>query len=311
MPAWGLGTQINGTHADLQIDTGGLGIYIAHEFADRAGLKPIGRISVMGLGNQRDQNGYLTFAKSIRIGNLEFRNCPVEVSDRRDIGGRDGTISMDLFKQYLVTLDFPLQQMRLSPLPTPMAMASAAQDGVEGLDSVPGIYDRDPVPITRGFYPVYRLGPFLMLPTKLNGSKPQLMILDTGASATVMNTATARKLGHVHEDNQRSLQGVSGFSSQLYYTKVHLETANLDHIDYDVSVVDTTKLSDSIGTEVAGVIGFGLLRQAVLDIDYRDGLVRIAIDKEHGYNKDGGRGPFAPCILCERVIYSRYNPNLE
>ena len=47
----------------------------------------------------------------------------------------------------------------------------------------------------------------------------------------------------------------------------------------DLLTFDLTHLSDSLGTEVSGVLGFAMLRMLDLKIDYRDGLVNFTYDK--------------------------------
>jgi hypothetical protein len=42
---------------------------------------------------------------------------------------------------------------------------------------------------------------------------------------------------------------------------------------------DTTPLSESTGTEVAGFLGFAMLRFLEIKIDYRDALVDFSYDR--------------------------------
>lgn len=114
---WGLDVHFNGKSARLEVDTGAGGLYISRAVAERAGLKPEVKSEMSGIGNKGAQSGYTAYADSIRIGNLEFRDCLVDVSDRRDIVGVDGLIGTDVFSSFLVTLDFPWRKMTLAPLP--------------------------------------------------------------------------------------------------------------------------------------------------------------------------------------------------
>jgi len=115
--SWGLRVLFNSAETVLGVDTGASGLIINRAVAERAGLKAIGRIQLGGVGDQGPQGGYFAHVDSIRVGSLEFRDCTVEVTDRKDILSMDGLIGTDVFSSYLITLDFPMRKFLLSPLP--------------------------------------------------------------------------------------------------------------------------------------------------------------------------------------------------
>lgn len=116
--AFGLEVKLNDHVARLEIDTGAGGMLISRAVAQRAGLKPLSQTKIGGIGDEGEKAGYTAYADSIHIGNLEFKDCLVEVLDaRRGIGDADGLIGMDVFSQFLVTLDYPMQKLLLGPLP--------------------------------------------------------------------------------------------------------------------------------------------------------------------------------------------------
>jgi len=55
--------------------------------------------------------------------------------------------------------------------------------------------------------------------------------------------------------------------------KATLTFAHLRQPTDDVLVLDLKHMSDNVGTEVSGIVGFTTLRFLNIDIDYRDGLV--------------------------------------
>jgi hypothetical protein len=70
------------------------------------------------------------------------------------------------------------------------------------------------------------------------------------------------------------VKGVSGEVNKVYVAdKATLTFAHLRQPTEDVLVLDLKDLSDHVGTEVSGIIGFTTLRFLNIDIDYRDGLV--------------------------------------
>src|SRR5262249_20045847 len=63
------------------------------------------------------QSGYSAVADHIRIGELEFEDCVIEVSDKGSVVDKDGLIGADVFGAYLIDIDIPAMRLRLSPLP--------------------------------------------------------------------------------------------------------------------------------------------------------------------------------------------------
>src|SRR5262249_18470041 len=87
---WGVHVFFNNQHSVLGVDTGASGLTISRAVADRAGLKAMARGQIGGIGDQGMQGGYLARADSIRIGSLDFQDCLVAVTDKKDILGKDG-----------------------------------------------------------------------------------------------------------------------------------------------------------------------------------------------------------------------------
>ena len=115
--SWGLHVAFNQNETVLGVDTGASGLIINRAIADRAGLKPIGRLELGGVGDQGPQGGYVAHVDSIRIGALEFRDCTVEVTDRKDILSMDGTYWDGCVQRLSDHLDFPMRKFLLSQLP--------------------------------------------------------------------------------------------------------------------------------------------------------------------------------------------------
>jgi len=93
----GLGVKLNGTPALLLLDTGASGILVDRKFAEKAGVKRIGETEISGIGDKGGASGYVGFADSVRIGDLEFQNCFVEVTDKKAMTGEDGLIGANVF----------------------------------------------------------------------------------------------------------------------------------------------------------------------------------------------------------------------
>ena len=112
----GLDVAINGKVLRLLLDTGASGILISSKLASQAGLKTVSAVRLGGVGDKPDFQAHVGSADSVRIGAMEFSNCPVYVVDRF-AEGEDGIIGTDVFSQFLIEIDFPSGMLRLSALP--------------------------------------------------------------------------------------------------------------------------------------------------------------------------------------------------
>ena len=306
MEAFGLPVRFNDHAARLEIDTGASGLVVTRAVADRAGLKRSATETLGGIGSEGDRAAYTAFADDIKIGALEFRDCEVDVIDKRGALDIDGLIGADVFAHFLVTLDYPMRKLILGPLPqrpgdtapiTPTleTAETSSEDSPKGSDSLPaltplntasrGPQDRYVAPEMKDWTHVYRVGHDLIVPTALNDSRQKLFVLDTGAFTTSISPSAAAEVTKVHSDDVNEIKGISGKVDKVYYAdKINFKFAGLSQDIQDVVSFDTSKLSKSIGMEVSGLIGFTALAQTTMSIDYRDGLVNFAFDAHRGYS---------------------------
>jgi predicted aspartyl protease len=302
---WGLEVYFNDHRSRLEVDTGASGLYVSRPVAEHAGLKPITRSEASGIGSKGEQGGYIAYADSIRIGGLEFKNCLVEVSDRRNIVDTDGLIGMDVFSDFLVTLDFPWRKLTLGPLPpypgmtaatptlntqeqSPSDESTAANSENNAKEAAPapprGPHDRYIAPEMKDWTSVYRIGHDMIAPTALNNKKMRLFIIDTGAQSTSISPSAAREVTKVSHDSYRTVKGVSGNVADVFSgDKIVFRFAHLQQEKDGVLAFDTSPISKDVGTEISGFIGFDLLGLLVVKIDYRDGLMSFEYSADRGY----------------------------
>ncbi len=308
--AYGLEVKLNDHTARLQIDTGAGGLVISRSAANRAGLQRFEQNDVGGIGDTGRRAAYTAFADSIKIGALEFRNCEVEVIDQRNVVDIDGLIGMDVFSHFLVTLDYPMRNLQLNPLPprpgdTAPAKPTLATDDTTAASSPDpntgsqtgdapgkpleparprGPQDRYVAPEMKTWTPVYRVGHMLLIPASLNDSKPKLFILDTGAFSTSVTPSVAREVTKVHSEAFLNVKGISGNVNKVYTAdNITFKFANLLQKVQDVVAFDAPAISSSAGMDISGFIGITALGQTTMSIDYRDGLVKFAYDANRGY----------------------------
>jgi tetratricopeptide (TPR) repeat protein len=115
---FGVDVRVNGAKSvPLLLDTGASGVVINRVLAEQAGVKRIADLNLSGIGDKADPTGYLGFAESVRVGDVEFRNCIVHVSDKKSVGEAAGLIGPAIFERFLVTLDFFRRELSLGLLP--------------------------------------------------------------------------------------------------------------------------------------------------------------------------------------------------
>jgi predicted aspartyl protease/Flp pilus assembly protein TadD len=290
--SWGLHVVFNNNESVLGVDTGASGLIINRAIAERAGLKAVGRTQLGGVGDQGPQGGFVAHVDSIRIGSLEFRDCTVEVTDRKDILSMDGIIGTDVFSSYLVTLDYPVRKFLLAPLPSRPSDSGgtsatlnteAGEQLASGAAGSSQPQDRYISPTMKDYSPFFRSGHYIVLPTLLNGKSQCLFMVDTGAFATAVSPEAAREVTKVHGAPAGSVRGLSGDVAKVSFTEAILfQFAGIKQQNNDLFAFDTSGISRSAGFEISGFLGSTVLRQLTISIDYRDGLIKFDYDPRHG-----------------------------
>ncbi len=132
----------------------------------------------------------------------------------------------------------------------------------------------------KSFTQVFRIGHNLLVPTLIaNLPVSKLFILDTGGFNNLISTSAAAEVTKVHGDSHTTVKGVSGSVKNVYRAdKAMLAFGHLRQENEDLVAFDLTSLSNNLGTEVSGLLGFAMLRLLEIKIDYRDGLVDFSYD---------------------------------
>jgi predicted aspartyl protease len=304
----GLSVKLNDRNVNLLLDTGAGGIIVGREIAEKAGLTRVAALRFGGIGDNGLQSGYMAVADHIRIGELEFKDCLILVSDSRSVVNGDGLIGSNVFANYLIDIDYPDMRLKLSPLPKRPEDAVAPQslnsegaeqgnteqqpdDEIEPASTQQKISaitpptpsqppkDRYIAPEMINWTKVFRFGHAMLVPTYVNDSKAMLFELDTGAFRNTLSLRAARQVsGQISSDSTMRIHGLNGAVKDVYESKAILRFGRVQLPNLDTVTFDLSKISRQTGTEVSGFLGFAVLRLLEIKLDYRDGLVDFEYD---------------------------------
>jgi len=300
---YGLSVAVNGAKSKLLLDTGASGILINRRLAEKAGVIRLSDTDIRGIGDKGNKGGYTALVNSLKIGQLEFQDCPVTVLEQRSVVDEDGLIGADVFWQFLVDIDFPNEKLRLTELPkrpdeTARAITlqtdkdepetsdeendrdkekTSSSEGPKAPPALFGPQDRYIAPEMKSYSQVYRFGHALLVPTRIGDAPGKLFLLDTGSFSNLITPAAASEVTKVHGDSRIVVKGISGSVKDVYRAdKAVIQFGHLRQENQDLPAFDLKSTSDRISTEVSGILGFTLLHLLDIKIDYRDGLVDFA-----------------------------------
>ena len=237
----------------LLVDTGSSGITITRKLAEKIGARKLSEQALEGVGKSGPAVGYKAWVDKIVIGDLEFHDCFVQATPR-EIAEVDGIIGMDVFSQYLITLDMPARKLRLEP------MAAQSNDGEPAKPEA--------------FSQTFTLGHFLLLPTEVGKKATGLFVIDSGSNANTISPELARSIPEMRAFNS-PMSGASGVVNSAFIADdATLRFARVNRSDR-ISTLDLHSVSKDLGIEVSGQIGFSAMENMKLTINYRDGVVQF------------------------------------
>jgi tetratricopeptide (TPR) repeat protein len=278
---------LNGRQEQLLLDTGASGIVVGRGIAAEAKITDLIPTRIGGIGGPGWTSGSIGFAESVKIGDMEFRNCPIKVTDDSTVVHEDGLIGSDVFESFLVDIDFPDEKLKLSELAKrpgdqerELSLSSAndqpSQD--EQMDEN-AAQDRYIAPEMQSFTHVDRFGHLLLVATSIGDVPPKFFVLDSGAFGNLISPSAAEEVTKVRRRKDILVTGVSGRVDDIYTAKkANIRFGHLGQQNQEIIAFDTAPQSDRTGIEISGFLGFQTLRMLDIRIDYRDGLVNFSYD---------------------------------
>jgi predicted aspartyl protease len=291
----GLLVELNAQTSRLLLDTGASGILISRKLADQAHLQRVSDVRISGIGDKPDSQGQIESAETVRIGKLEFHDCPVRVVDHFS-AGQDGIIGADVFSQFLIEMDFPSSKLRLSELPRrpgetlskaslktgdeEPATESEAKPATEPGNPARGAqpwdqkyYNRYIAPEMEHYVQAFLIDHMLLIPTKINQGPEKLFLLDSGSFDNTITPDAARAVTKVHKAPKVEVRGLNGNVKDVYVAnQVVLDFGHLRQTVPNMVAFDLSRVSRRAGTEVSGTLGMVMLELLKVRLDYRDAL---------------------------------------
>jgi hypothetical protein len=242
----------NGPVLRLLLDSGAQFIVLDKAAAAKSGHSVGSEFDLVGVGRS-PRPGRMAQAGAVAIGDLVFHNCGLIIADGKLLDGLDGVIPLSLFAGFLVRLDIPARILDLRPYPP----GGSVEDGE--LSHVRASND------------------LLFIKGVLNDSREGYVLLDTGSSFNVISESTARALKYPRLfASSVPLQGGAGATEgRAYPWEVRFRFGSRVVAANPVVVVGLNQFEQYNQIEVAGILGYPALRESILTINYRDGLVGI------------------------------------
>ncbi|NVO30360.1 aspartyl protease family protein [Hymenobacter lapidiphilus] len=124
--------------------------------------------------------------------------------------------------------------------------------------------------------PIKLIDGLMVVEAEIDGRRGAFF-LDTGASSFVLNKARFAMPGTMAAPNPTAPMGVNGsVGAMSYYQVGRFDWEGLGFQNKEVPTVDLTQVEKKLnGTPLLGIIGYNLLNQYALTLDYRAGRVEL------------------------------------
>ncbi len=234
----------------LLLDSGAEGIYLNSRAASKLDLELLAEARIAGLGQKAAIDGQVALARTVTLEQFQMENSILHVMDLAWLPDADGVIGTEVFKDFLVRIDAPRHTLDLLPL---------EDQPSRGITTIPA----------------YRVGHYLLVQGSANDRAQGYFMVDTGASSTVVAPRAASSVLPSGFGQEVSLRDARGPIRGATLAPVSLKVAGRQWWDTQAVTLDLADLSRQTGVEILGVLGFPLLRQAAVVINYRDGLIEF------------------------------------
>jgi tetratricopeptide (TPR) repeat protein len=260
--------KLNGRDALFVIDTGSGFTVLSKDAAKRFGVSEIARGGKsQGIGGTGQFPIIYGLIKSIQIGDARVRMIPCFIrpfhgnADRSAEDRADGFIGLSILSHFLTELDYKDSRIRLdrsenrsSPIASPGVALIPFRTTQNGLISVESEFD---------------------------GNQHLNVILDSGASSTVISSAAVGRLkltDQIIKGQTTSVVGAAGVSDnvQMLFLR-QCRVADVQQSNLRALVLDFNAINETSGFEQSGILGGDFLRNFKLTIDFSRSLLALKL----------------------------------
>ena len=134
---------------------------------------------------------------------------------------------------------------------------------------------------------------------QINDSEPLWFALDTGASASLIDSNSARRVG-LQLSGQSTVVGAGGAVTGSRARNVSIRLAGVELGDRTLETIPLDSLSAIEGRRIDGVLGYDFFHDFVLEIDYSGRYIKLSEPQGYRYR---GHGEFIPFNLHSEQPY--------
>jgi clan AA aspartic protease (TIGR02281 family) len=250
--------------ATFLLDTGATRTLLTPDMARRLGISPAaeGPRNLMAVLSGQRLPVPLVDLSSLAVGNVAVEDLQVGVfAALPHAPFIDGLLGSDFLKRFTMTLDYARSRLWLTPQPW--------------LESLPFLPTMAP-PAVYSTVPIETRGGHILVRALLNHTEPVTLLLDTGATHTMLTPETARRLGLQPASHTRTgaLQVVGG--QQIRFPLVPLAALSMG--EAMVENMSVGILAVAPGTHpIDGLLGGDFLEHFTLTLDYRARQLQLAL----------------------------------
>lgn len=159
------------------------------------------------------------------------------------------------------------------------------------------------VPQGRGSYRIsFELtNNLVILQGSINNSKPLFLLLDTGASGSVINESRAKELGLNLEGQTKAATG-DGPVEASFVRGVTLNVSGIEFPNLTLASIRLSGLEAGFGRRVDGILGYEIFNRFVVEIDYISKIVKLHDPKSYKYS---GSGHTIPLVIKDNRPFFR------
>ena len=115
----------------------------------------------------------------------------------------------------------------------------------------------------------------ILVRASANGSEPAWFILDTGASANVLDASFAKKLG-IKQEAERQSSGAGKGTVKAGLTRgVRYDVGGTSTVAETTYLIDLSGQPAILGREVAGILGYDFFTKFAVEVDYESQVLRL------------------------------------